>query len=284
MLRAFYPYEKYEKREEIIIKPESVVISEEISKLIPLKETTNICQIINNAWNTVKQLAFHYKASFEFNLPQELVLIKTDPAMMQQILINLMSSVIKTSPNRNIFFTMEKTGIGFDLIMKFPQEPDDQKELYPIDPAVDTLIKLLGWSISLNKDRTSAVEQVLHIQVKENLVLVIDDNEGFVQLLERFLSENPVRIISARSGVEGMKMIEEYSPDAIILDVMMANLDGWEVLQRIRANFVHAQTPIIICSVINDSELALSLGVNFFLPKPVKQEEILVALQKIGLL
>jgi len=62
---------------------------------------------------------------------------------------------------------------------------------------------------------------------------------------------------------------------AVILDVMMPGLDGWEVLQTLRKTPRTSRIPVVVCSVFNDPQLALSLGATVFLPKPVSQGDIL---------
>jgi CheY-like chemotaxis protein len=71
-------------------------------------------------------------------------------------------------------------------------------------------------------------------------------------------------------------------PDAIILDVMMPEMDGWEFLQRLRARPETALIPVVICSIFNDPELAYSLGASLYLPKPVSRDNVLKALRQLG--
>jgi CheY-like chemotaxis protein len=86
------------------------------------------------------------------------------------------------------------------------------------------------------------------------------------------------------SGQEGLRLLQSLAPDAIVLDVMMPEMDGWELLQRIRTSPRTTDVPVIICSVFNDPELAYSLGVSLFLPKPVSQKDVLTALRQVGVL
>lgn len=280
---TLYPLPGAGMKEELPSHVDNNAIPDEILSLIPQKEVIDMTQMIDNAWNTVKQLATRYNTSIQRTLPPKPVLIKTNSTILQQILINLMSSLIKISSGQTIRLTIEKTRTGYEVVMIVPGDSEGSNKIFPIDPAVDSLIKLSGWSIEKNA-RDGVIELGLHIPVKENLVLVIDDTEGFIQLIERFLSGNAVHVISARSSIEGLKMVESYAPDAVILDVMMANLDGWEVLQRVRSNPISAGIPIVICSVIKDSELALSLGATQFLAKPVEQAKLLATLREMGII
>jgi CheY-like chemotaxis protein len=113
-------------------------------------------------------------------------------------------------------------------------------------------------------------------------VLVVDDNQGLVELLDRYLTGHACQVLAASSGQEGLRLARQVLPDAIVLDVMMPEMDGWELLQRLRAHELTAATPIIVCSVFDDPELAYSLGASLFLAKPVKRAEILAALRQLG--
>jgi len=64
---------------------------------------------------------------------------------------------------------------------------------------------------------------------------------------------------------------------------MMPDMHGWAVLQELRAHRHTAQIPVIICSVINNPDLARALGAALFLPKPVRQDDILAALAQLGI-
>jgi len=103
-----------------------------------------------------------------------------------------------------------------------------------------------------------------------------------VELLERYLTGHNCRVIAANSGKEGLEVLNRTTPDAIILDAMMPDVSGWDVLQTIRTGVETADTPVIICSVFNDPELAYALGASHFISKPVSRDQILTALRQLN--
>jgi CheY-like chemotaxis protein len=153
-----------------------------------------------------------------------------------------------------------------------------------ISPVGAELAGRLRWKVSQSERSGDTHVVTLGIAVKGPAILVIDDNEGLIELLDRYLTGHAYRVIAAMSGKEGLQLAQEMIPDAIILDVMMPEMDGWEFLQRLRAYPPTAETPAIICSVINDPELAYSLGASLFLPKPVSRDDVLSALQQLGII
>jgi len=117
--------------------------------------------------------------------------------------------------------------------------------------------------------------------VGQTRVLVIDDNPAILQLFERYLTAQHYEIIKAGSGADALKQAREYRPAVIILDVMMPNQDGWQVLRGLKENPDTARTPVIICSVLKEPELALSLGADAYLKKPVERLELLAQVERL---
>ncbi len=76
-------------------------------------------------------------------------------------------------------------------------------------------------------------------------------------------------------------MVAENPPDLIILDVMMPTMDGWQVLRSLKQNPGTEKIPIIVCSVLKEPELAISLGARAYLKKPVDRLELLATLERI---
>lgn len=147
---------------------------------------------------------------------------------------------------------------------------------------VTHLIDRLGWKME-HEDQAKPLRRLtLQVPAHGPTILVVDDNEGLVELLGRYLTGHACRVTAAASGQEGLRLAQDMLPDAIILDVMMPGMDGWEFLQRLRARLETAPIPVIICSIFNDPELAYSLGASLYLPKPVSRDNILKALRQFG--
>ena len=77
-------------------------------------------------------------------------------------------------------------------------------------------------------------------------------------------------------------MARETPPDAILLDVMLPDQDGWEVLQTLKADPLTCEIPVIVCSVFDDPRLAESLGATGFIHKPVGRAAFLDQLCRFG--
>lgn len=110
-------------------------------------------------------------------------------------------------------------------------------------------------------------------------ILVIDDDPAARDIMQRFLSREGFGVIVAASGEEGLRLAEERSPDAILLDVRMPNLNGWEVLSRLKSDPALADIPVIMATIEDDQSLGCALGAVDYLIKPVDHERLLNLLQ-----
>ena len=77
-----------------------------------------------------------------------------------------------------------------------------------------------------------------------------------------------------------MKLAEEIKPDIIVLDVMLPDVDGWELLSQLHEHPLTRSVPVIVCSVVGEEDLALALGAKVYLPKPVRRQQFLQALDQ----
>jgi len=114
-------------------------------------------------------------------------------------------------------------------------------------------------------------------------VLVVDDNRITTKLLRRYLDANGYDGQEAYDGIECLEKVEERIPDAIVLDVMMPRLDGYETAKRLKANPKFANIPIVIVTALNDvaNQLkAIESGSDDFLSKPI-EDKLLIAKVKM---
>ena len=116
--------------------------------------------------------------------------------------------------------------------------------------------------------------------VESNTVLVIDDNADLTALYQRFLAGHNLTLVGATSGTQALELVHEVKPALILLDLMLPYQDGWEILQRLRGDEQTAITPIVICSVLNEPDLALAMGADDYITKPVSQETLVGVLRR----
>ncbi|UJF34549.1 response regulator transcription factor [Paenibacillus hexagrammi] len=107
-------------------------------------------------------------------------------------------------------------------------------------------------------------------------ILVVDDDEKITSMLRRGLAFEGYMVVTASNGVEGLKQMMVDEPNLMILDVMMPQVDGWEVVRRVRES--GSDVPILMLTAkdeVNDRVKGLDLGADDYLVKPFALEELL---------
>ena len=105
-------------------------------------------------------------------------------------------------------------------------------------------------------------------------VLVIDDDPAQRDLMVRFLERQDFAVATAVNGLDGLETARRIHPRAITLDVMMPQVDGWSVLQQLKADPDLARIPVVIISFVNDKFLSASLGAADHVDKPVQWDKL----------
>lgn len=115
--------------------------------------------------------------------------------------------------------------------------------------------------------------------VTTNTILAIDDDPSARDLLQRLLSQEGYHAIVAGSGEEGLRLARAHTPAAILLDVRMPDLDGWEVLTQLKSDPDLADIPVVMISIEDDRASHCALGAVDYLLKPIDSERLLAILQ-----
>lgn len=116
-----------------------------------------------------------------------------------------------------------------------------------------------------------------------DLVLVVDDDPGMLDLLGRLLARDGYRVATATSGEEGIELTRALHPQAVVLDVLMPHLDGWAVLSTLKNDAGTRAIPVIVLTMLDDSEMAFALGAAEFMTKPIDRQQLAGALRRCGL-
>ena len=106
-------------------------------------------------------------------------------------------------------------------------------------------------------------------------VLVVDDEREICDMLQGFLADYGYDVVTARNGSEALALAEQLQPFAITLDVLMPEMDGWELLAKLKDSITTADIPVIVISVSEDKATGSVLGATAFIPKPVTKELLL---------
>jgi signal transduction histidine kinase/DNA-binding response OmpR family regulator len=112
-------------------------------------------------------------------------------------------------------------------------------------------------------------------------VLIIEDDPAAQELLRRHLESAGYSVLATASGKQGLAWMSEVQPDAVLLDILLPDLDGWEILQRAKSDPAIRSIPIMVVSVVDDRQLGLALGAVDYVVKPVARDRLLEALGRL---
>jgi DNA-binding response OmpR family regulator len=116
-------------------------------------------------------------------------------------------------------------------------------------------------------------------------VVYIEDRQEMIDLVRLILHRKGFEIIGATTSREGLELIHQHMPDLILLDLMMPDMDGWEVFQRIRAGETTQNIPVIVITAKAqpiDKVLGLHIAkVDDYISKPFNPQELIESIEKV---
>jgi len=113
-----------------------------------------------------------------------------------------------------------------------------------------------------------------------NTVLVIDDDPNVRDLMQRFLNKEGFQVKTASGGEEGLQLARKLHPDAITLDVLMPEMDGWAVLTALKVDPDLADIPVIMLTIVDDKNMGYALGAADYMTKPIDRQRLAAILQR----
>ena len=177
------------------------------------------------------------------------------------------------------------TGLGLSICKKFAELMQGRIEVEST-PGKGTrftfMVPAIAEDIEIDESATSEGDGAESVEI-EGLakVLVVDDDESSLEISQRILSRRGYAVITATSGAAGIELAQEQNPDIIVLDVIMPEMDGWQVLETLKSQPETEDIPIIMQSMLSERELGLSMGADEYLTKPVDRADLPNAVQKL---
>ena len=135
---------------------------------------------------------------------------------------------------------------------------------------------------NLNKETGSLIENVISLENSSGkTILIIDDDPTVSELMKRQLSKEGYQVIIAPNGKDGIRLARELKPDAITLDILMPEMDGWSVLRTLKADPEVSNIPVIMASILDEKNKGFSLGAADFLSKPIQKEYLMKSIRNL---
>lgn len=123
------------------------------------------------------------------------------------------------------------------------------------------------------------------VNVNGKLVVCIEDEQEMIDLVQLILGRRGFTVEGANGGLEGLEKVQQKKPDLVLLDLMMPDMDGWEVYQRIKSDENLRDIPVIVVTAKAqsiDKVLGLHIAkVDDYITKPFGPQELLESVEKI---
>jgi adenylate cyclase len=271
----------------------------------------DLATLVDEIVGTARQLAEQNKNRLMVEAHDDLGSLMVDPMRLQQILLNLLSNACKftqagevalrirklVDEQRWIEFAVADTGIGMTaeqqakLFEEFSQAESSTAQRYGgtgLGLAITRkLARMMGGDVTVNSepgkgsvftvrlpgDEATGPTQESRAQGSD-CVLVVDDDATARELIAEHLKAEGLPVVTAASGLEGLKLAKHLRPIAITLDVMMPDLDGWSVLAALRQDTELADIPVIMVTILDEQRRAASLGAAGYLTKPIDRDRL----------
>ena len=209
--------------------------------------------------------------------PGDELLAEVHPSSLRQALVAAVTDLIGQMSGGSIAIcAMEGEGRIDIAIQTAPIRPEDVECSF----LVQEILGAEGGTCHVEAGTGGATLR-LSLPAQERIgVLVVDDNPDLVHFYRRYTTGTRYHIDYIHTGRQIFQAIEKTSPQVIVLDVMLPDMDGWELLTQLHAHAETRDLPVIVCSVVREEELALALGAAALVPKPVRRQGFLAALDQ----
>jgi CheY-like chemotaxis protein len=245
---------------------------------------TSLSQTYQDVQSMAGALLTHHRVQLESEIAEDVPCVAVHLTSLRQILLCLLTSAAQAAVGGKVVLQAAARGTvaRVRLTATAPAEtatPLAEEQRASLDYA-GRLARLSGGTLEVTtRPGMVAVELSLPLCLSVT-VLAIDDSGDTLQLFDRYLQDTRFRLVTSQNPKAVLEQANAVQPAVILLDIMMPNIDGWMMLESLRRHPATAATPIIVCSNIPQEELAITLGAQAFLRKPISREKLLETIDR----
>ena len=273
--------------------PRRDVVRSEVDRLRSAVNTVSLDlqNVLAEVISTVGPLANRERIALSVDWPESerSTIILADRVMLRQALLNVLGSAIAGTEVGEVRITVgsERGAVTLNVTPVGHASIDPHLERSESEPAdvnlrvARILIEAQGGHLQMLDDSPNGIRAEIRLAtLQDTTILVIDDNTDMIALLRRYLGGHDVAVMGATEGASATRLAKQIGPQLIILDVMIPTVDGWEILQALKRMDETQGIPVIVCSVLNQVEMALAMGASDYILKPVSQVTLLRVLRR----
>ncbi|MEO8393235.1 MAG: response regulator [Chloroflexota bacterium] len=261
-------------------KPDSSIsIQSEIQRIHnqARPEQVNAKLFLQKALTSIQSLVEQYRAEISLQVNQDALLPANDIAVLRQAIIWILSRlIIEAPPCSHFSLSFQNHEVEGEFGFCAPEHPDPAQLIEQETP--QNLVQAMEGRVETHTVAGERGQIGLFVPLHKRSVLIIDDNPDVIALFRHYLAGSAYQILTADEGEPALQLARDSSPDLIVLDVLLPQQDGWEILQQLKSHISTRDIPVLICSVLDSPELAHVLGADGFLRKPPGESEFLAVL------
>ena len=248
-------------------------------------ESVEVDALIQSALQTAEPMLRSSKLQVAYEASEGLPRLAIQLVPLRQALLNILTTALDWLPEGQLAITaVDQPGeghihvsiVGTGALTSLAAETGAERLR-----VAHELVEFSDGQLEVISDGAAGEAFIFRLKLpmdKQITVLAIDDNPDTLALLGRYTAGTRYRLLGESDPGRCLALAEESLPDIILLDVMLQDVDGWELMGRFRAHPRLGDKPVIVCTILPQRDLALSLGAAGFLSKPLGQKQLLSAL------
>jgi signal transduction histidine kinase len=290
----------------------------EAGQMVLEPSTFSVGSVLDYTLAMVRERATMHAITVTVEVTDDVGTIDADELRFKQVVLNLLHNAVKFTPDGGrvsvrayregpeLIVTVTDTGIGVP--------PEDQERIFesfqqgrrgaPKEEGTGLGLTLsrrivglfggrmwlestpgAGSTFGFSVPDTPARDDVASPESEEfPAIVLVDDDRASLDLLAAYLDGSPTQVLRARDGVEALEVVRKVHPAAVVLDIKLPRVDGWQVLTELKADPATAAIPVVIASVVDDRPRGLALGADAYLLKPVRRDDLVDSLRRLGAL
>lgn len=237
----------------------------------------DVTEAVHGIVKLARPLASKHGVSLDLGSVQPNLIATIHPSALRQILIAAITELVAMMSSGQIDLSARSDTDHIQIIIR-------ADSIVANDPSngyfAQELLASAGGSLALRQDGETLSWCVTLPSMRRINVLVIDDNADLVHFYRRYAARTRYQITHIAEGERAFEVIEEAIPDIIVLDIMLPDIDGWDLLTQLHAHPTTRLIPVIVCSVVREEEFALALGAALYVAKPVRRQQFIQALDR----
>ena len=237
----------------------------------------DISEAVRGAIALGQTRAAKWDVALQFVAPQQNLIAAIHPSVLRQVMVMAISQLAGRAAGGAVCIETGRSGNQVAItVTGRPVRDSTALDSF----LIQEILTAQDGVVELEATHDSLCYRITLPSADEIAVLVVDDNQDLVHFYRRYTAGSRYRIVHAPLGKEILSVVEAQAPGVIVLDVMLPDVDGWELLTHLHEHPTTRAVPVVVCSVIREPELALELGAALYLPKPVRRTEFLEALNR----